>query len=78
MSSENGQVVAALGPHFHRHALVVARHQSVQEAPGLAGEALLAFVDGASALNGLAAVPTKADLPDHTLEQLGHVVLKRR
>lgn len=78
VSSEDGQVVAALGPHFDRHALVVACYQSVQEAPGLLGKALFAFVDGASALDGLAAVSAEADLSDHALEQLGHIVLQRR
>lgn len=78
MSSEDGQVVAALGPRFDCHALVVARHQSVQEAPCLLGNALFAFVDGTPALDGLAAIPTEADLSDHALEQLGHVVLQRR
>lgn len=70
--------MAALGPRFDCHALVVARYQSVQEAACLLGNALFAFVDGASALDGLAAIPTEADLSDHTLEQLGHVVLQRR
>jgi len=77
-SSEDGQVVAALGAHFDRHALVVARHQSVQEAPGLLGEALFALVGGASAPDGLGVVSPEADLADHALEQLGHVVLQRR
>lgn len=78
MSSEDGQVVAALGSHFDRHALVIARHQSVQESPSLLGNALFAFVDGASALDGLAAILTETDLSDHTLKQLGHIVLQRR
>lgn len=70
--------MAALGPHFDGHSLVVACHQSIQEAPGLLGEALFAFVNGASALDSLTAVPTEADLSDHALEQLGHIVLQRR
>ncbi len=77
VSSEDCQVVAALGPHFDRHALIVACYQSVQEAPSLLGKALFTFVDGASVLDGLAAVPTEADLSDHALEQLRHVVLQR-
>lgn len=77
-SSEDGQVMAALGPCFNRHPLVFARHQSVQEAPCLLGNALFAFVDGTSALDSLAAVSTEADLSDHALEQLSHVVLQRR
>lgn len=67
-NSQNGQVVAALGPHFHCHALVVTCHQSVQEAPGLTSEALFPFINGAPALNGLGAVSTKADLSDHALK----------
>lgn len=78
VSSEDGQVVAALRPRFDRHALVVACYQSVQEAPSLLGKALFAFVDGAPAFGGLAAVPTEADLSDHALEKLGHIVLQRR
>lgn len=78
VSSEDGQVVAALRPRFDRHALVVACYQSVQEAPSLLGKALFAFVDGASALGGLAAVPTEADLSDHAFEKLSHIVLQRR
>lgn len=78
MSSEDGQVMAALGPCFNCHPLVFARHQSVQEAPCLLGNALFAFVDGTSALDSLAAISTEADLSDHALEQLGHVVLQRR
>lgn len=70
--------MAALRPHFDRHALVVPRHQPVQESPGLLGEALFAFVDGATPLDALAAVPTETDLPDDALKQLGHVVLQRR
>lgn len=77
MSSEDSQVVAALGPHFDCHALVVACYQPVQQAPSLLGKALFAFVDWASALDGLAAVPTEADLSDHAFEQLGHIVLQR-
>lgn len=76
--SEDGQVVAALGPHLDRHALVVACYQTVQEAASLLGNALFAFVDGASALYDFSAVPTKADLSDHALEQLRHIVLQRR
>lgn len=78
VTSEDGQVVAALGPHSDRHALVVASHQPVQEAPGLLGNALFALVDGTSTLDGLAPVVTEADLADHALKQLGHVVLQRR
>lgn len=78
MSSEDGQVVAALGPRSGRHALVVACYQSVQEAPCLLGNALLAFVDGAVALDGPAPVLAEADLADHALEQLSDVVLQRR
>lgn len=77
VTSEDGQVVAALGPHSDRHALVVASHQPVQEAPGLLGNALFALVDGTSTLDGLAPVVTEADLADHALKQLGHVVLQR-
>lgn len=76
VSSEDGQVVAALGPHFDSHALVVACYQAVQEAASLLGKALFAFVDRVSALDGLAAALTEADLSDHTLKQLGHVVLQ--
>lgn len=75
-SSEDGQVMAALGAHFHCHALVVAGHQSVQEAPGLLGQALFAFVDGASALGCFGAVTSEADLSDHTFEEFSHVVLQ--
>ena len=70
--------MAALGAHFDRHALVVACHQSVQEAASLLGNALFALVEGSLALNGVAAAPTEADLSDHALKQLGHVVLQRR
>lgn len=70
--------MAALGPNSDRHALVVASHQSVQEAPGFLGNALFALVDGASALDGLTPVVTEADLADHALKQLGHVVLQWR
>lgn len=76
--SEDGQVVTALGPHLHRHALVVPGHQSIQEAPSLLGETLFALVDGVSALGDLVAIPTEADLSHHALKELGHVVLQRR
>lgn len=69
--------MAALGPHFDCHALVVTCYQSVQEAPSLLGKALFALVDGASAFCGLTAVPAEADLSDHALKQLSHVVLQR-
>lgn len=78
VESEDGQVVTAFGARFDRHALVVACYQSVQEAPGLVGEALFAFVGGELALDGFAAALTEADLSDDALEQLGHVVLQRR
>lgn len=78
MSSEDGQVMAALGPHFDCHALVVASHQSVKEAPSLLGKALFASVNGVSTLYGLAAIPTEADLSNHPLEELCHIVLQRR
>lgn len=70
--------MATLGPNSDRHALIVASDQPVQEAPGLLGNALFALVDGASALDGLTAVVAEADLADHALKQLGHVVLQRR
>ena len=70
--------MAALGSHFDSHALVVACHQSVQKASSPLGEALFAFVDGTSALDGLAAALTEADLSDHALKQLGDVVLQGR
>ncbi len=69
--------MAALGPHFDGHALVVACYQSVQKASGLLGKAFFAFVDGASALDRLADIPTEADLSNHALEKLSHVVLQR-
>ncbi|KAG7226814.1 hypothetical protein INR49_014163 [Caranx melampygus] len=77
VSSEDGKVMAALGPNLDCHALVVACHQSVQESPSLLGKALFSFVDGASALDGLTAIPTETNLSDHTLKELGHVVLQR-
>lgn len=70
--------MAALGPHFDCHALVVACHESVKKAPSLLGKALFASVNGVSALYGLAAILTEADLSNHSLEQLGHIVLQRR
>lgn len=76
MSSEDGKVMATLGPNLDRHALVVARHQSVQESPGLLGKALFSFVDGASALDGLTAISTETNLSDHTLKEFSHVVLQ--
>jgi len=70
--------VTALGPHFDRHALIITRHQSAQEAPSLLGKTLFALVDGVFALGDLAAIPAEADLSYHALKQLGHVVLQRR
>lgn len=70
--------MAALGPCFDCHALVIACYKSVQEAPGFLGNALFAFVDGAPALDGLTAVPPEAYLSDDSLKQFGHVVLQRR
>lgn len=76
--SEDSQVVAALGSHFHRHALVITCDQAVQEAPGLLGKALFPFVDGALLLARVCSITTKADLSNHAFKEFGHIMLQRR